>query len=153
MYVSLLRHGIAQDTASTDFDRTLTREGREQLEHVLDTLVHIGWAPGSILHSPYVRTSETAEAVHARFPSVARVPVDELAVGAIDGILRACARHPDPLLVGHEPTMGLLCGRLIGAPTDAIRFERAGFAVLDVDRLPTTRPARLVVFMPPHWVP
>ncbi|MDP2316121.1 MAG: histidine phosphatase family protein [Pseudomonadota bacterium] len=151
MRIALLRHGIAEDTAPTDFDRELTPEGWLQLENVLDALVRTGWSPGTILHSPFVRTTQTASSVHARFPQTPCIALDALALGFLEPILMACARHPDPLLVGHEPTMGNLCGRLIGAPTGAIRFDRAGFALLEVDRLPTTRPARLLAFLPPVW--
>jgi phosphohistidine phosphatase len=150
--ISLLRHGIAEDFAATDFDRALTAEGEQQLERLLDEVVATGWAPGAVLHSPYLRTTQTAEAVHARFPEVERLAVDDLAIGSMDAILRAASRHPDPLLVGHEPTLGNLCARLLGAPSGAVRFERAGLAVLDVDRIPTTRPARLLAFLSPDWL-
>lgn len=153
MYISMLRHGIAEDEAATDFDRALTPEGCVQLQGVFRHLVAVGWAPGSILHSPYVRTHETAQIARGFYPRVPVKELDDLAIGSIDGILRACAEHPDPLLVGHEPTLGNLCGRLVGAPAGAIRFERAGFAMVDVDRLPTTRPARMIAFFAPGWVP
>ncbi|MFZ5476015.1 MAG: SixA phosphatase family protein [Myxococcota bacterium] len=147
-----MRHGIAEDVAESDFDRALTPEGTQQLERLLDEIVRTGWSPGSILHSPYLRTTQTAEAVQARYPAVPRHAVDDIALGSMDAILRAASRFPDPLIVGHEPTLGNLCARLLGAPTGAVRFDRAGFAVLDVDRIPTTRPARLVVFLAPQWV-
>lgn len=152
MMLSLLRHGIAEDVAATDFDRRLTREGCEQVERVVLALAATGWAPGAILHSPYVRTTETARLVQARFPKLPREPLEDLAIGSIEAILRACTRFDHPLLVGHEPTMGNLASRLIGAPMGAIRFDRAGFALLDIDRIPTTRPARLVAFIQPPWM-
>jgi phosphohistidine phosphatase len=148
--IGLLRHGIAEAEADSDFDRQLTEEGHFDLERVLDTLAGWGWRPGSILHSPLLRTTQTADHVAMRHPEVAVVPVDALALGFFDAILQAAARHPEPLLVGHEPTMGNLTGRLIGAPTGALRFERGGFALVDVDRLPPTRPARLLLFLPPQ---
>lgn len=153
MRIGLLRHGIAQDAAASDFDRALTRAGYAQVHALVEALVAARWAPGSILHSPYVRTTETAEVVHAHYPEVPCLALDALAIGSMDAILQACAAHPDPLLVGHEPTMGLLCGKLMGATAGAVRFERAGFALLEVDRLPTTRPARLLVFVSPGWLP
>lgn len=152
MRISLLRHGIAEDSAATDFDRELTQSGWMQLEIVLDKLVGAGWSPGTILHSPLIRTSQTAASVHARFPHIPCIAVEALALDRMDPILMAAARYSNPLLVGHEPTMGNLCGRLIGAPTGAVRFDRAGFAYLEVDRLPTTRPARLLAFLSPDWV-
>jgi phosphohistidine phosphatase len=153
MRISLLRHGIAAAGGGADFDRELTSDGWLELENLLDQLIAAGWAPGSILHSPFVRTTQTADAVHARFPTVPRVGVDALALPSLDAILMIAARFPDPLLVGHEPTMGNLCARLIGAPPGGIRFERAGFALVEVDRLPTTRPARLLAFLPPGRLP
>jgi phosphohistidine phosphatase len=152
MRIGMLRHGIAEATAATDFDRALTREGWVQLECVLDAITRTGWAPGTILHSPLVRTVETASSVSARFPAVPCLALDALAIGSLEPILMACARHPDPLLVGHEPTLGNLCARLLGAPSGSIRFDRAGFALVEVDRIPATRPARMVAFLPPDWV-
>lgn len=152
MRIALLRHGIASAGVGADFDRELTSAGWFQLEEVLDGLVRAGWAPGTILYSPLVRTTQTAEAVHARFPEVPCLPLDALAMPVIEPILMACARFPDPLLVGHEPTLGNVCARLLGAPTGGIRLERAGFALLEVDRLPATRPARLVTFVSPGWL-
>ena len=152
MRIGLLRHGIAEDHAATDFDRALTEAGHLDLERVLDVLGGWRWRPGAILYSPLVRTVETAEHCAARWPEVPILAVDALALGFVDAILHAAAAHVDPLLVGHEPTMGNLCGRLIGAPTGAIRFERGGFALLDVDRIPTTRPARLLLFLSPQSV-
>lgn len=152
MRIALLRHGIASQGFGADFDRELTSDGWMQLENVLDGLVRAGWAPGAILHSPFVRTTQTAESVHARFPDVERLAVDALALPSIDPIFMVASRYPDPLLVGHEPTLGNLCARLLGAPAGGIRFERAGFALLEVDRLPATRPARLVAFVGPAWI-
>lgn len=152
MRIGLLRHGIAEDASHGDFDRRLTREGWEQTRRLVDTLAACGWKPGTVLHSPYVRTAETALIVRARWPDVAQHALDDLAIGSMDAILRACATFPDPLLVGHEPTMGNLTARLVGAPSGSIRFERAGFALLEVDRLPTTRPAHLLVFLSPAWI-
>ncbi len=152
MRIGLLRHAIAEDSAASDFERALTHAGWEQLECVLDALGRTGWEPGTILYSRFVRAAETAEAVHRRYPHVPCLPLDAIAIGVLDPILMACARHVDPLLVGHEPTLGRLCARLLGAPAGAIQFDRAGFALLEVDRLPPTHPARMVAFLPPHWI-
>ena len=152
MRIALLRHGIAGSGAGADFDRELTSEGWLQLEQVLDGLQRAGWSPGAILHSPFVRTTQTAACVHARFPDVPLLTADELALPSLDAITMVAARHRDPLLVGHEPTLGNLCARLLGAPSGGVRFERAGFALLEVDRLPATRPARLLAFFAPAWI-
>jgi phosphohistidine phosphatase len=152
MRIALLRHGIAGAGSGADFDRELTSEGWLELEQVLDGLQRARFAPGAILHSPFVRTTQTAASAHARYPDVPLLAVDELALPSLEAITMVAARHPDPLLVGHEPTLGNLCARLLGAPSGGVRFERAGFALLEVDRLPATRPARLLAFFAPSWI-
>lgn len=151
MRLALLRHATAEPGLGADFDRRLTRGGERELDALLDVLVASGWAPGLILHSPTVRTTETALAVHARFPTVPLEPTVALLEGYVEPIFRAVAGRPDPLLVGHEPTMGRLCARLVGAPLMTMPFERAGFALLEVDRLPSTHPAQLVAFLSPAF--
>ncbi len=148
MQIALLRHGIARDVAATDRDRALTAEGRAQIERVIARAASSGWRPGCILHSPYARTTESARVAHARFPDVGVWPIDELAGGTPAEVLHVVARFDDPLLVGHHPTIGEIAARLLGAPAGALPFGRATFAWLDVDRLPATRPARLLAFLP-----
>lgn len=149
MRIALLRHGIAEDEAATDFERALTEEGRAGLDAQLELLLRLGWSPRTILHSPAVRTLQTAEHVARRYPHAEVLSLDALAIPAFEPILRAAAAHPDPLLVGHEPTLGNLTARLLGAPSGSVRFDRGGFALLEVDRIPATRPARLLLFLPP----
>lgn len=151
MRLALLRHATAEPGLGSDFDRRLTRGGERELDALLDVLVASGWAPGLILHSPTVRTTETAQAVHARFPAVPLEPTVALLEGFVEPIFRAIAGRKDPLLVGHEPTMGRLCARLVGAPMGTMAFERAGFALLEVDRLPSTHPAELIAFLSPAF--
>lgn len=152
--IGILRHAIAEDTASSgsDFDRRLTRSGASELQEHIDLLERWAWAPSVIFHSPYVRTTQTAHIVASRFEAVPALPTDLIVHGRPDEILRLCVGHPAPLLIGHEPTMGELISHLLGAPPGATPLARAGFALLDVDRLPTTRPARLILFVPPRLV-
>ncbi len=152
MQIGILRHAIAEDEApgGHDFDRRLTRAGRLELSSHLDLLQSYGWAPSVILHSPYVRTTQTAHAVAERFPEVRLLPSAEILHGDVPNILRLCVGHPSPLIVGHEPTVGCLVAHLLGAPDGATHMERAAFALLDIDRLPPTRPAYLRLFLPPR---
>ncbi len=153
MRLSLLRHGIAEDHAASDAARALTPEGVAELEAVLDAWCATGWAPGAILYSPYVRTTQTAQAVARRFPSVPFVAVRALARGDHGGILEAAAMHTEPVLVGHQPTLGDLLCELLGEPPGARPFERAGYATVELDGLPARVPARLVVHSGPSRLP
>lgn len=153
MRIGLFRHGVAEDIARSDFDRRLTPGGRAEVVRVGELLYRAGYRPGCILHSPLIRAEQTAAALHERFPEVANTEFEALAYGNLDDILRQIAGMTDPLLVGHEPTLGLLVARLIGAPSGSTQVERSGFALVDVDRIPTTRPAMLRAFVHPAMAP
>lgn len=144
MRLSLLRHGIAEDVASSDAARALTAAGRAELEHVLDAWCATGWTPGAILHSPYLRTTQTAQAVSRRFPGVPVHAAHALAHDDLDAILAVAALHAEPLLVGHQPTLGDLLARLLGEPDGHRGFERGGYATVELEALPSAVPGRLV---------
>ncbi|MSQ03319.1 MAG: phosphohistidine phosphatase SixA [Myxococcales bacterium] len=153
MRIGILRHGIAEEHARSDFDRRLVPAGRAELARMAELIYRAGYRPKLIVHSPLVRAQQTALIVGERFPGVALLEAEELAWPDLDAILRRCAELDDPLLVGHEPTLGRLVGKLIGAPSGSTPLERAGFALVDVDRLPTTRPGTLRVFVHPSLAP
>ena len=58
--VVILRHGEA-DNATPDNARSLTERGRSQVASQCKWLTEQGFSPELILHSPYQRTTETAE--------------------------------------------------------------------------------------------
>jgi phosphohistidine phosphatase len=149
MRLTLFRHAIAEDHAPRDQDRALTPHGVEQLERALDRLGEDGWAPGAILHSPYVRTTQTALAIARRFPRLDVVPLAELARDDLAAILHVAAPFRDPVLVGHQPTLGELLAWLIGAAEDATPLPRAGVAMIELDGLPPRGPGRLLAMIPP----
>ena len=150
MRVSLMRHGIAEDDAPADRMRALTRAGSVQLERVLDRLCARGdWAPAAILHSPYLRTTQTAEAVARRFPDAPLVPVSALANDDLEGMLAAAGASRDPLLVGHMPTIGMLLAWMVNEPLDSMPFERAGFGLVDFDGEVAPGAGRLRTFIGP----
>lgn len=153
MRIGLFRHGVAEDIARSDFERRLTPAGRSEVVRVGELLYRAGYRPGCILHSPLIRAEQTAATLHERFPEVANTEFEALAYGNLDDILRQIAGMADPLLVGHEPTLGLLVARLVGAPSGSTQLERAGFALVDVDRIPATRPAMLRAFVHPAMAP
>ena len=153
MRIGLFRHGVAEEYARSDFDRRLTPAGRAEVVRVGELLYRAGYRPGCILHSPLVRAVQTAAVLQERFPEVPDTEFESLAYGNLDDILRQIAGFSDPMLVGHEPTLGLLVARLVGAPSGSTQLERAGFALIDVDRIPTTRPAMLRAFVHPAMAP
>jgi len=124
----LFRHGIAAERADTrvdpgagadagaDAQRALTAEGRSRTRAVAAQLMRLGLGAERLVSSPLVRARQTGEIAVA----AGLAPRLEL-----DGAL-APGGDPLPLvwesscsrlvLVGHEPDLGLLACRLLGAP-------------------------------------
>ena len=140
MELYLLRHGIAEDHASTgrDSDRRLTEEGRAKLRRVLERAHGAGVQPSLILTSPYRRALETAE-----------IAAHELGYGG--RLVRSSALTPDSspeavwnavrdyraedavLLAGHEPLFSATVAYLLGSTRAMVHFRRGALARIDVE--------------------
>ena len=143
----LLRHGIAVDRSPSrpDDGRELTEAGRRRTRAVLERLVDSGMRADRLLASPLARARQTAELAVAAglaprlelaealapggdpLPQLRQPGADQGELGPSGGSRRRLA------LVGHEPDLGLLVARLIGAVPGSIDLRKAGLAVL---RLP-----------------
>lgn len=137
MEIWLLRHAAAEDRAASgrDADRTLTEDGHRRAREVARGLAALEPDIELILTSPYWRARQTAEpAAQAlkltgslretkalepdRDPSEILEEIRAEAVGSV-------------LLVGHEPHLGALLGRLVaGAPGLEIPMKKAAVARL-----------------------
>jgi phosphohistidine phosphatase len=136
----LLRHGIAEERRPDRDDeaRALTARGRRRSRAVLRRARDLGLSAGRMVSSPLVRALQTAEIALA--VSLAdRLETDPgLAPGAdplplLRRWLEPAGQEPPPgrlLLVGHEPDLGHLAARLIGAPPGSIALRKAGLALL-----------------------
>ena len=140
----LLRHGIAEERrpGRPDHGRALTAAGRRRTEAVLEKLVGLGLGVERLIASPLLRARQTAEIAVA----VGLAPALELATALEPGgdplpllvawLAPAPPAGPDPrplrlALVGHEPDLGDLATRLIGAPAGSIPLRKAGLALLE----------------------
>ena len=131
----LLRHAAAEDRAKSggDADRALTPEGLARAEAVARGLAKLEPGIARIVSSPYVRARQTAEAaakalgIRKIFESRAlepeRDPEDILEeVGESSGGV---------LLVGHQPHLGALLGRLVAGEAD-MPMKKAAIARITV---------------------
>ena len=112
MDLILWRHAEACDGDGDDLARTLTARGERQAARMAAWLNQQLPATTRILVSPAQRTQQTAAALERRFKIV-----DALSPGADPQQLLAAARWPDAkepvLVVGHQPTLGLVASLLI----------------------------------------
>ncbi|MCX6539798.1 MAG: phosphohistidine phosphatase SixA [Acidobacteria bacterium] len=153
----LIRHGIAADPSSAlpdDPARPLTDEGTQRLRVQFKALRRLGVEIEHILTSPLVRAIQTAALLKEAFRNAPAVSVvDALRPGGrFDGLMAELARLPNVhgvALVGHEPSMGMVAARLLGA-RDAIPFKKGAVCRIDVATLPPTEPGQLQWFLPPR---
>jgi phosphohistidine phosphatase len=137
----LLRHGIAEERGPDrpDAGRALTEAGRRRSRAVLERAVALQLHAQRLVSSPLTRAMQTAElAVETALADSIEV-AEALSPGADPfPLLRtwwATASGQPPqrlLLVGHEPDLGQLAARLIGAEPGAISLKKAGLALLQM---------------------
>lgn len=135
--ILLLRHGIAEERSPTreDASRPLTEAGRERTRAVLQRALALGLTADRLCTSPLVRARQTAEIARAVGLAAELELGGELAPGGdpFPLIRRWLAGGGAPgrlLLVGHEPDLGLLAARLIGAAPGSLPLRKAGLALL-----------------------
>lgn len=138
----LLRHGLAEERsgARSDAERALTPQGVERTGQVVRRLVALELGCERLLSSPLRRARQTAELAVAG----GLAPALELAAALAPGgdplpLLRQALGPGRLALVGHEPDLGDLAARLIGAPPGSLVLKKAGVVLLE---LPDAEPAQ-----------
>jgi phosphohistidine phosphatase len=135
MEIWLLRHAAAEDRAASgrDSDRTLTEDGHRRAREVARGLASLEPEIELVLTSPYWRARQTAEPAaqalklsaglrETRALEPDRDPSEILEEIKAEGV-------ESVLLVGHEPHLGALLGRLVaGAPGVEIPMKKASVA-------------------------
>ncbi len=128
MLLHVMRHGKAQDRASTgrDADRVLTPEGRADATRAAAALQasRKGGELPRVITSPFPRAMQTAEAVRAVIACPGDAPSpwprievrDELAADQdlpFDLIRELANEGVDAMIVGHQPTLEELVTHLL----------------------------------------
>jgi len=114
MDLILWRHAEAEllREGAQDIDRALTAKGERQAQRMAQWLNQRLAESTRILVSPAVRTQSTAKALGRDFRTVAALAPD----ASVEALLQASRwpRSAEPvLIVGHQPTLGLLAARLL----------------------------------------
>lgn len=152
----LIRHGVAAERGEDfpdDSKRPLTSAGISRLRKEAKALDGLGVAFDHIITSPLVRTKQTAdifaEALKSK-PSVSQS--DALApAGTSTAVVQELAKHMRKgriALVGHEPNIGELAARLIGARMP-FEFKKGAICRIDFEVLPPKGHGQLRWFVTP----
>jgi len=153
----LVRHASAAERGPKYPDdrlRPLTPEGAQKFRDAVRGLATLDVVVDVVLTSPLVRARETAMLLSA---GLGRRPVEEveaLAPGgraaAILEVLTAQASKCRRIaIVGHEPDLGELAARLLGA-RGTIPFKKGGMCAIDVDGAMLGGPGTLRWHLPPR---
>ena len=155
----LIRHGIAAERGADypdDSKRPLTSEGISRLKKEAKALAALDVDFDLIISSPLARTKQTAEVfaqIMASRPSVSLS--DSLApAGTPAAVFTELSKHMRKgriALVGHEPNIGELTARLIGARTP-IEFKKGAIARIDFDVFPPKGSGQLQWFVTPKML-
>ena len=147
----IMRHGIAAvrgaATVMDDAKRPLTPEGKQKMGEIAAGLVRAGLEADWIVSSPLVRAVQTAEIVAEALDSNPPLDIcDDLRPGgdpqALITFLAKRANRRRVLVVGHEPDLGELAARLIGAGRSAnMPFKKGGCCLITFNEFPPKPPA------------
>ena len=158
--IYIMRHGIATmrgaDRSIDDSERTLTPRGRSKCKQIGKGLARLGVTLDWIVTSPLVRASETAQIMAESLG--AEIPMDfceALRPGEppekLLRFLKQQSQRKRILVVGHEPDLSILAGRLIGADRNAgLAFKKGGCCLVLCDQLSLKMPGRLLWWMTPR---
>lgn len=120
MDLILWRHADAHEPepGQTDADRALTSKGERQAQRVAAWLNRQLPEGTRVMASPARRTQQTAAALDRKVKTVPALATD----GTVEGLLHA-VRWPDArepvLVVGHQPTLGLVAAYLMAGQPQA----------------------------------
>ena len=153
----LIRHGIAAERGPEwpdDSKRPLTGKGITALKQEAKALAALGISFDLIIASPLTRTRQTANVFAEHLPEKPAVELsDALApAGTPAAVMQEIVKHSRKTrvaLVGHEPNIGELAARLIGARSP-IEFKKGAICRIDFDALPPKSLGMLRWFLPPR---
>ncbi len=139
MLLHLLRHAEAEalSPSGLDADRALTDAGAKRMKAVGRAIARMEPDFDAVLVSPLLRARQTAEAVVSacRYRGEVRV-TEALLPGADPAVLLEELEDggfTSVLVVGHEPHLGRLFGRLVsGRKETEVPMKKASLAVFEI---------------------
>ncbi|MDQ2931836.1 MAG: phosphohistidine phosphatase SixA [Gemmatimonadota bacterium] len=160
MQLLVIRHAIAEDretfakTGRPDEERPLTKRGRKEMAKVARGLRRWVKPLDVLAASSLVRAQQTAAIVADAYGDTYIETVTALeperAPAAFARWLSTQRRAKIVAIVGHEPHLGVLVTWLLSGLIDShVDFEKGGAVLLELERKPGARCARLLWALTP----
>lgn len=159
MDLYLIRHAEAvsrEDEQYEDADRPLTENGRGQSRALAKALVARGIQFDAVFASPLVRARQTAEELlqNMHGPLAELEFCNHLKPGGkfrkLNRFLVGLAAE-SVALIGHEPDLSELAGRLIGSRKVNLDLAKGGLALIKCDGAPGKGLGQLTLLLNPEW--
>jgi phosphohistidine phosphatase len=136
-----------------DEERPLTPEGEKKFQQAARGLARVAGRPDALLTSPWLRALRTAEIAAEAWGAISPKKTEALAGGTFEALCAALAAYRGEktvVLVGHEPSLSALLGRLLGTRQDErLTFRKGGAALVEIPGKPEEG-GRLVWYLPPR---
>ncbi len=132
MRLYLVRHGIAEDFADSDFARQLTARGRRRVKTAAAVMKRLNLRPARVYSSPRARARQTAEIIADALdlPVIIAEQVNfGFELSDINRLTRDLRVDDEVMFVGHNPDMSLLTHQLTGVD---VSMKKGGLARIDV---------------------
>jgi phosphohistidine phosphatase len=126
MDLILWRHAeaVPEKPGQDDMQRALTPKGERQAQRMAEWLNQRLAHSTRILVSPALRTQQTAKAIGRNFKTIEAIKPD----ASVEAVLKA-ARWPDAsesvLIVGHQPTLGLVAAKVLSGTAQPWVMKKA----------------------------
>ncbi len=142
MELYVLRHAIAltapEAGVSQDAERPLSDEGREKMERIAAAMKKFEVEVDLVLSSPFVRAKETAVIAHDRMAKETCLEfTDALGSGQdpkhiLAELKRRFQKTARIMIVGHEPDLSNLIGRITSLGRLRVEMKKAGLAKIQI---------------------
>ncbi len=132
MRLYFVRHGIAEDLATSDFDRELTKRGRRRVANSAKVMKRLGIKPSQIYSSPRLRARQTAEIVAdalGRGVTLSEAVNFGFDRADVRRLTRNLSADDEVMFVGHNPDMSILVSEITGVD---LSMKKGGLARVDV---------------------
>lgn len=156
MRLLIIRHATAVPRGTPDMpddERPLTKKGERRFRGAAEGLARLMKRPDALLSSPLPRARRTAEIAARAWGKVEVQEERALAGGSFNEIATALGRFPAEstvAIVGHEPDLSSVLGRLLGTSHgERLTFKKGGAALTDVPGA-LSEGGTLVWYLPPR---